>query len=77
MSRHISKSQFKAKALQFFRQVETTGETLVVTDQGEPRIEIRRYQPPSSKPFEVLRGSVLRYDRPMSPVGAEDWDAER
>jgi antitoxin (DNA-binding transcriptional repressor) of toxin-antitoxin stability system len=32
----VSKSQFKARALEFFRQVETTGEPLIVTDHGEP-----------------------------------------
>jgi antitoxin (DNA-binding transcriptional repressor) of toxin-antitoxin stability system len=77
MSNQVSKSQFKARALELFRQVETSGEPLVVTDHGEPKIEVRRYQPPSSDPLDLLRGSVLRYDNPTDPVGDDDWDATR
>ena len=77
MPAHISKSQFKARALEFFRQVETSGEPVVITDHGQPKLEIRRYQPPSRKPLDRLRGSVLRYDDPLAPVGDEDWDTAR
>ncbi len=73
----ISKSQFKAKALELFRQVEATGEPLIITDNGEPKLEVRPY-PDSSKAekiLEKLRGSVLFYERPFDPVGEDDWDA--
>lgn len=30
----VSKTEFKAKALEYFRQVEASGETLVVTDHA-------------------------------------------
>ena len=43
MPNRVSKSQFKAPALEFFRQVETTGESLIVTDRGQPKLEIRPY----------------------------------
>jgi antitoxin (DNA-binding transcriptional repressor) of toxin-antitoxin stability system len=75
MTNHISKSQFKAKALELFRRVETTGVPLVITDNGQPKLEIRRYQPPNRNPLDELRGSVLYYHRPTDPVGDEDWDA--
>jgi antitoxin (DNA-binding transcriptional repressor) of toxin-antitoxin stability system len=71
----VSKTQFTAMALEFFRQVEATGEPLVITDHGHPTLELRPYQPPVRDPFEALRGSVLRYDRPTDPVGDGDWDA--
>ncbi len=74
MLHHVSKSQFKAKALEFFRQIEANGEPVVVTDHGQPKLEVRRYQPSARKPLDILRGSVLRYDDPTEPVGAEDWD---
>ena len=77
MNKQVSKSQFKAKALELFRQIETSGEPLIVTDHGQPKLEVRRYQPLTQTPLEVLRGSLLRYDEPMEPVGAEDWDAAR
>lgn len=71
----VSKSQFKAKALEFFRQVELTGEPVVVTDHGQPKLEVRPYQPLTRDPLDVLRGSVLRYDHPTAPVGEDDWEA--
>lgn len=36
----ISKSQLKPKLLEYFRQVELTGEELVVTDRGRPVVKI-------------------------------------
>lgn len=77
-SRQVSKSHFKAHALQLFRQVEATGEPLVVTDHGRPTLELRPYRPaPTSAtdPLEDLRGSVLRFDEPFAPVCEDDWDA--
>ncbi|WP_244559208.1 type II toxin-antitoxin system Phd/YefM family antitoxin [Bathymodiolus platifrons methanotrophic gill symbiont] len=71
----ISKSEFKAKALEFFRQVETSGTPLIVTDHGKPAIEIRPYHSNECSPLEVLEGSVAEYINPTEPVGEDDWDA--
>jgi antitoxin (DNA-binding transcriptional repressor) of toxin-antitoxin stability system len=75
--RRVSKSRFKAQALELFRQVEASGEPLVVTDHGRPTLEVRPYRPARSdaEPLEVLRGSVLRFDDPFAPVGENDWEA--
>lgn len=71
----VSKTVFKARALEFLRQVEA-GCTLVVTDHGRPVV---RLSPIRSKTdaeiLAELRGSVLRYDDPTEPVGPEDWEA--
>ena len=75
MENPVSKSQFKAKALEYFRQVEASGEPLVVTDHGVPALEVRRYHDTSRVPLDILRGSVLRYERPTDPVGEDDWEA--
>lgn len=73
---HVSKSQFKAKALEYFRQVEASGEPLIVTDHGKPTLEIRRINHEKQDPFEILKGSVLWYDRPFDPAVDEDeWNA--
>jgi prevent-host-death family protein len=77
MGVQVSKSQFKAKALEYFRQVEASGEPVVVTDHGEPKLEVRPYKPLGRSPLELLRGSVLRYDRPLEPIGEDDWEAAR
>lgn len=72
---HVSKSEFKAKALEFFRQVEASGESVVVTDHGKPTLEVRPYRDAERSPLDILRGSVVRYDNPVDPIGAEDWEA--
>jgi antitoxin (DNA-binding transcriptional repressor) of toxin-antitoxin stability system len=79
MNKQVSKSQFKARALELLRQVEATGERLVVTDHGKPVIEVRALREDKTEardPLDVLRGSVLRYDRPFDPaVPEEEWEA--
>ena len=74
MTAHVSKSKFKAKALEYFRQVETTGQPIIVTDNGLPTLEIRKIAASTVDPLELLKGSVLRYDDPFEPVGLEDWE---
>lgn len=71
---HVSKSEFKAKALEFFRQVEASGESVVVTDHGKPALEVRPYRSAERNPLDVLRGSVIRYDDATSPVDV-DWES--
>lgn len=36
MAEQVSKSQFKDKALELFRQIESSGKAVVVTDHGKP-----------------------------------------
>jgi prevent-host-death family protein len=75
MSQSVSKSAFKAKALEYFRDVETTGQELVITDHGKPVLKIVPYCHDPAEALQSLRGSVLRYDDPLEPVGGEDWEA--
>ena len=71
----ISKSEFKAKALEFFRQVESSGTSLIVTDHGKPSIEIRPYHAIERSPLDILKGTVTEYVDPTEPVGEDDWKA--
>ncbi len=74
----VSKSHFKAHALQLFREVEASGEPLVVTDHGRPTLELRTCRPgapPAADSLEQLHGSVLHFDDPFAPVAVNDWDA--
>lgn len=73
--KEVSKSQFKAKALEFFRQVEASGTPIIVTDNGRPAIEVRRYIADERPPLERLRGSVIELTDPFDPVGEDDWEA--
>lgn len=71
----VTKSQFKAKALEYFRKVESTGEPIIVTDRGKPAVEIRRCPVDERSPLERLKGSVLEFVDPFAPVSDDDWDA--
>lgn len=73
--KEVSKSQFKEKALELLRQVEASGEHIIVTDNGRPAIEVRRYKSDERTPLERLRGSVIELTDPFEPVGEDDWEA--
>jgi len=75
MGTEVSKSQFKAKALEILRRVEATGEPVLVTDHGKPTIEVRRHRSLERSPLDLLRGSVVDYVDPTEPVGEQDWEA--
>lgn len=75
MGEQVSKSEFKARALELFRRVEASGEVVIVTDHGKPTVEIRRYRETARRPLEVLKGSVTAYTDPTQPVASEDWEA--
>jgi prevent-host-death family protein len=72
--KQVSKSEFKAKALEYFRQVEASGESVIVTDHGKPALEVRPFRGMDRNPLDVLRGTVVRYDNPTEPIDVE-WEA--
>ncbi|SPJ16372.1 conserved hypothetical protein [Burkholderiales bacterium] len=74
-SKTVSKSEFKAKALEYFRGIETSGQSVVVTDHGRPTLEVRPYRGVNRNPLDVLRASVVRYDNATDPVAEEEWEA--
>lgn len=76
MQQVVSKSQFKAQALEYLRFVEKQNQSLVITHAGKPVAKVIPYKE-ESKPEAILkslRGSVLRYEDPTEPVGLEDWE---
>lgn len=75
MESRVSKSKFKAKALEYFRAIEQSGESVIITDHGRPTLEIRPYRTARIDPLEQLRGSVLHYETPTEPVAEDDWEA--
>jgi antitoxin (DNA-binding transcriptional repressor) of toxin-antitoxin stability system len=62
MEKRVSKAIFKSRACELFRQVESLGETVVVTDRGHPTIEIRPYRGKPGNPLELLRASIVHFD---------------
>ncbi|AEV15185.1 Prevent-host-death [Thermus sp. CCB_US3_UF1] len=70
----VSKAYFKAHALELLRQVEATGEPLILTHRGKPVLEVRPYR--EENPLEELRGTLLRYEGPTEPTEGV-WEALR
>jgi prevent-host-death family protein len=70
----VSKSALKPKLLSYLRKVERQKVSVTVTDRGRPVAKIIPLQGRKKNPFEGLKGSVLRYDDPLEPVGIEDWE---
>lgn len=77
METQVTKSQFKAKALELLRKIERTGKPVVVTDHGKPAIEVRPYRARGRDPLVRLKGSVLSFRAPTQPVAEEDWETAR
>lgn len=71
----VSKSRFKARALEYFRQVERTGKELIVTDDGTAVVKVVPYKRDPAEALKLLRGSVRRYVDPTAPVAVGDWEA--
>ena len=74
MARMVSKSRFKPRALNFFREVEQTGEEIIITDRGKPVLKVVPYTEKPEIWLKSLRGTVKRYKKPTDPL-TEDWEA--
>lgn len=75
MGRAVSKSRFKPHALEYFRQVEETGEEIIITSHGQPVLKVVPYKEDMDAALKSLRNSVLNYEKPFEPVGEKDWEA--
>ncbi len=74
MEKMISKSQFKPRALQYFREIEKTGKELIISDRGKPVLKIIPYKENPEEALKALRNTVIKYEDPTEPVGLEDWE---
>ena len=72
----LSQSVFKTKMLEYLRQVEQTGEEIVITNHGEPAVRIVPYQPlyDVDKVFSDLRGKSSGLEVALE-VTMEEWTA--
>ena len=76
MLQTVSKSKFKAQALEYLREVEKTKTPLVITHLGKPVVEVAPYKDKSDPEavLKSLRGTLKFYKDPDQPVGLEDWE---
>jgi antitoxin (DNA-binding transcriptional repressor) of toxin-antitoxin stability system len=70
----ISKTEFKAHALEVFRDIEQSGKPRIITDRGRPTLEIRKLRQQEVAPLEVLKGTVVKYAAATEPVADDDWE---
>lgn len=74
MEKSVSKSRFKPQALKYFRQIQESGQELIITDHAKPVLKIVPYQDAPQEILKELRNSVIRYDDPLEPVAVDDWE---
>ena len=70
----ISKTEFKAHALEVLRDIEQSGKPRIITDRGRPTLEIRKLRQQKVTPLEVLKGTVVKYAAATEPVAGDDWE---
>ena len=70
----ISKTEFKAHALEVLREIEQSGEPRIITDRGRPTLEIRKLRQSKADPLDLLKGTVLKYEAATAPVAGDDWE---
>ncbi|MDK4738515.1 type II toxin-antitoxin system prevent-host-death family antitoxin [Rhizobium sp. CNPSo 3464] len=76
----VGAAEFKAKCLHLIDQMSDDGEAIVITKRGKPVALLSPVPEKSDRKSIIgaMKGSVLRYDDPFSPVvDAEEWDAMR
>lgn len=75
MTETVSKSQFKAKALEYLRRVERQHQELIITDHGRPVARVIPLIDDVESLLGPFRGTLVWYEGPTEPVGADDWEA--
>lgn len=75
MQKKISKSQFKPRALELFRQIQRTRRPLIITEHGDPVLKIVPYSEEPLAALKALRNSVRKYAKPTQAVSTGDWQA--
>jgi antitoxin (DNA-binding transcriptional repressor) of toxin-antitoxin stability system len=75
MTATISKSKLKAKMLQIFREIEASGDELIVTDHGKPVLKIVPIQPKNSvKELFAEYQAQVEYVEDIDTPTIDEWD---
>ncbi len=75
MKNTISKSKLKAHMLEVFRQLENSGDELIVTDHGKPVLKIASIQHQASVKavFGDIQGKVTYLEDINTPT-TQEWE---
>jgi antitoxin (DNA-binding transcriptional repressor) of toxin-antitoxin stability system len=70
----VSKGLLKSKMLEYFRNVEKTGEELIVTDHSKPVLRISPLKKNNTfeKLFSICQGKAV-YSASVTEPETEDW----
>ena len=79
MTKQVPATAFKAECLRLIDEMREDGEAVIVTKHGKPVAMVSPVRPEEKGGIVgALRGSVLRYEDPFSPVLEDDaWNALR
>lgn len=72
MQQAVSKSQFKSQVLEYLRAVEKSKLPLVITHEGKPVVKVIPYR--AKVLLNLLRKTVLYFEKPDKPVASRDWE---
>lgn len=72
----ISKSKLKAHMLRIFREIEESGEELIITDRGRPVLTIKPIKKKRNvrDVFADLQGRATFLEDPTVPT-TDEWDS--
>jgi antitoxin (DNA-binding transcriptional repressor) of toxin-antitoxin stability system len=82
----VSKGKLKARMLEYFREVERSGEPLIVTDHGREVLEVRSLAPPKiltvAEALALYRAGTVQQpevseEELLEPLPIEDWEVLR
>ena len=78
MGKRIGAAEFKAHCLRILDEVERSGESVTITKRGRAVAEVKPIAQEERRAFiGSMKGSLVRYDRPLDPAWEKPWDAER
>ena len=77
MARTVPKSEFKPKAFELFRYVETTKQSLLISDHGKPVLKLSPVTDAEDPGTSAFRNTVKSYSRPLDPAAENEWEALR
>jgi prevent-host-death family protein len=73
----VSAADFKSTCLELMDRVRETRAEYVVTKHGRPVAKLVPYIEPQRKRFfGFMKGTVLKYERPLDPLD-DEWDINR
>jgi prevent-host-death family protein len=73
----VGAAEFKARCLELIDQVRESRTEYVVTRHGEPVAQLVPVDAPAGvSPLGVMRGTLLKYERPFDPIPAT-WTVDQ